>query len=95
MTTPLERESSDRNRPGTSQRVIACRRRLRRSRVIRPASTQAEVGGQVDTNDLSGLSHDPRPVDTGEILSQAETAASLASRTPVSEVDRHPSLRAR
>ena len=86
---------SDRINTGTSQRVIACRRRLRRSRVMRPATTQAEVAGQVDTNDLSGLSHDTRPVDTGEILSQAERAASLSGRAPVSEVDRHPSLRAR
>ena len=95
MATPLEQDSSERIHTGTSQRVIACRKRLRRNRLMREATGQAEVAGQVGASDFSGLEREACPLDTGENLSQAEQAASLSGRTLISEVDRHPSLRAR
>jgi hypothetical protein len=77
-------------------RLIACRRRLRQTRVMQRAmAEQAEVSGQLADGDLSGLACGAHAVETEGMLSHAEASTRQRGRTLMAEVDRRPTLRAR
>lgn len=87
---------NERNQHGTRQRVIDCRKRMRRTRAMQRETEQAEVERPSAASDRAGLCEkDAETVETMENLSPAAVAARLQRRTLMSEVDRRPTLRAR
>ncbi|HEX8650695.1 MAG TPA: hypothetical protein VF708_07625 [Pyrinomonadaceae bacterium] len=84
------------NHHGTRQRVIACRKRMRRTRAMQRETGQAEVERPSAASDRAGLDeNDADAVETMENLSPAGAVVPLQRRTLMSEVDRRPTLRAR
>ncbi|HEX8888520.1 MAG TPA: hypothetical protein VF779_05055 [Pyrinomonadaceae bacterium] len=81
---------------GTRQRVIECRRRLRRTRVteraLRPPQDEAVIAA---SEILSGVMNETDFVEAEEIFEKAGADFSRKSRHFASAVDRRTGLRAR
>ena len=86
----------ERNQHGTRQRVIDCRKRMRRTRAMQRETGRAEVERPSAESDRAGLREkDTETVEKVENLSPAGAATRPHRRTLMSEVDRRPTLRAR
>jgi hypothetical protein len=81
---------------GTRQRVIECRRRLRRTRATQRASRLAQDEAVIAANEiLSGIMSETEFVETDEIFEEAGAEFPGKARHFASAVDRRTGLRAR
>jgi hypothetical protein len=85
----------ERSHHGTKQRVIACRKRLRRTRAKQKATDRVEGVRPPAASERAELSSDARTVESEEILSRAGARTLQKKRVLMPEVDRRPTLRAR
>jgi hypothetical protein len=90
------RDSAEQARNGTRQRVVACRKRLRRERATQRALRVERDEAVLAADELLALvSGDARFADSEEIFEEAGAAHTRETRRFTPEVDRRTRLRAR
>jgi hypothetical protein len=91
----LQGSSSERIQTGTKQRVIACRRRLRRSRAMQKVMGGSLSLARFETSDLLVSVSGSYPEDAENILTEPGAGAQQTACRFAQEVDRRAALRAR
>ena len=95
----IQRDRSDKQaqqQQGTKQRVVACRKRLRRRRALQKASRLAHDEAVVAANELLALvPNEADFTDSEDDFDEAGASTAGATRRFTPEVDRRARLRAR